>query len=66
MKTTNDLYISKALEEVWKLKEKAYEATKDMSFDQLREHYKKSIEQVAMLLGAKISQTDNGAYKFHK
>ena len=66
MKTTNELYVSKALEEVWILKEKAYEATKDMSFDQLQDHYKKSVAQAAMLLGSKISETEKGVYIFKK
>ena len=66
MKTTNELHISKALKEVWAWKEKAYQDTKNLSFEQLQEHYKKSVEKAAILLGTKIIQMENGAYKFAK
>ena len=66
MKTTNELYVSQSLKEVWEWKEKAYLATKDMSFEQLMEHYKKNAENAAKLLGTRITKTENGAYKFAK
>ena len=64
MKTTNELYVSKALEEVWVLKEKAYEATIGKNDAELKLHYEKSIAECAKLLGAKIIKTESGAMKF--
>ena len=66
MNKATELYVSKAQEEVWAWKEKAYQDTKDLSFEQLQEHYKKSVEKAAILLGMKIIQMENGAYKFAK
>ena len=65
-RTINELSASKAMQEVWDWKEKAYEATKDMTFEQLQEHYKKVAQEVALLLGSTIIQTGNGSYKFAK
>jgi hypothetical protein len=66
MKTNNEIDTSKAMHEVWEWKEKAYEATKDLTFEQLQTHYKKNREKLAEVLGTKIIQLKNGAYIFNK
>ncbi len=66
MKTHDEIHTSGALREVWEWKEKAYEATKDLTFEQLRLHYKENVEKLAGLLGAKVTQLENGAYVFAK
>jgi hypothetical protein len=64
MKTIKDYPVSKALEEVWEMKEKASEATKDLSFEELQKHYKEVAEESAKLLNAKIIPLANGSFKF--
>jgi hypothetical protein len=65
MKTTKDnFFISKSLEEVWEWKEKAYEETKDKTFEELKAIYKKSVEDAAECIGAKLVKLPNGNYKF--
>ena len=66
MKTNNEIDVSRAMQEVWEWKEKAYEATKDLSFDQLQTCYKKNVEKLAELLGTKIIRLKNGTYVFNK
>jgi hypothetical protein len=66
MKTTDEITGSKSLEEVWRLKEKASEATKNLSFDQLQKHYRQVVEKAAKLLGVKIVETENGRFKFER
>lgn len=65
MKTINPTKnISKALEEVWKWKEIAYNETKDKSFEELEIIYKKSIEDAAKSISAKLIRLPDGNYKF--
>jgi hypothetical protein len=64
MKTINRTPISKALEEVWAMKEKASEATKDLSLEDLKKHYKEVAEKTAQLLNAKIAPNEDGSFRF--
>ena len=66
MKTNDEIHVSKSLEEVWEWKEKAYETTKHLTFEQLQAHYKKNREKLAALLGTEVFQLENGAYIFNK
>jgi len=64
LKVYLDTSISKALEEVWEMKEKAYLETKDKSFEELKIIYQKSMEEAAKSLNSKLVELPNGDYKF--
>jgi hypothetical protein len=64
MKTINPTPVSKALEEVWDMKEKASEATKDLSLEDLKKHYKEVANKTAKLLNAKIVPNEDGSFRF--
>jgi hypothetical protein len=64
MKTINKTSVPKALEEVWAMKEKASEATKDLSLEDLKKHYKEVAENTAKLLNAKIVPNEDGSFRF--
>ncbi len=53
-----------ALKEVWELKEKASEATKGLSFEELQKHYKENAEGIARFFNLKIVPDRNGHFKF--
>lgn len=66
MKAIKKTYVSKALEEVWELKDKASAATKDLSFEDLQKHYKENAEGLAKLLNLKIVSDQKGHFKFER
>jgi hypothetical protein len=66
MKTIKKKHISKTLEEVWELKEKASAATKDLSFEELQKHYKENAERLAKFLNLKIVSDQKGHFKFER
>ena len=66
MNTKDEIHASKALEEVWQWKEKAYEATKHLTVEELQAHYEENRNKLAGLLGTKVIRLKNGAYRFIK
>ncbi len=61
---TESKIISKSLEEVWTLKELAYENTKDKSFEELKLIYQNSLNIAAKSIKAKLLKLPDGNYKF--
>ena len=65
MKTTKkELKISKALEEVWQWKEKAFEETKNKSFEELHKIYSTSLKKAAEFINAELMENEDGTYGF--
>ena len=61
MKTTTEKHqISKALQEVWDWKQKSYEDTKGMKFEQLKTHLRNSMEEIATMMNATIVLNPDG------
>ena len=63
MKTDID-GITKALEEVWEMKQAVYEDIKDMTFEERRAYFQKGLEEAARILGAELVENPDGTWSF--
>lgn len=66
MNTKDEVHASKVLAEVWQWKEKAYEAIRHLTVEELKAHYEENRKKLAWLLDATVTRLDNGAYRFTK
>jgi hypothetical protein len=54
--------ISKALSEVWEWKDEVYKDIKDMSFEEKREYYERSLKEAVKILNGKLKINLDGTY----
>ncbi len=56
------LPVSKALSEVWEWKDEVYNDVKDMSFEEKKVYYERSVKEALRILKGKLKTNPDGSY----